>query len=194
MNAAPAHRPADTGSVSNPRRERRPVDLPAFATRQDGSLVEMSVVDLSYDGCGVACAGALNQGERLTLSVLRRGKIPAEVRWVRGGKAGLSFQTDGDQERYPTPRQHERVSVEGQVTMRRSGKLNFKVHVYDLSSKGCKAEFVERPELGEQLWIKFEGIDALEAEVRWIIGAKTGVHFARPIHPAVFDLLLERLR
>ena len=77
--------------------------------------------------------------------------------------------------------------------MRRAGKLDFRVHIYDLSPDGCKAEFVDRPEVGEQLWIKFDGMEALEANVRWIVGQKAGVKFARPIHAAVFDLLATRL-
>jgi hypothetical protein len=78
--------------------------------------------------------------------------------------------------------------------MRRAGKLSFRVHVYDLSPDGCKAEFVDRPELHEQLWIKFDGLEALEASVRWLAGSRAGVRFARPLHAAVFDLLAARLR
>jgi hypothetical protein len=83
--------------------------------------------------------------------------------------------------------------VSGEVTMRRAGRANFKVHVYDLSPDGCKAEFVDRPGLHEQLWIRFDGIEALEANVRWVAGAKTGLKFSRAIHPAVFDILAARL-
>lgn len=92
------------------------------------------------------------------------------------------------------PRQHERVAVEAEVWLRRAGKLSFRVNVNDVSLQGCKAEFVERPELNEQIWIKFDGIDAIEAQACWIAGTRTGIRFARPIHPAVFDLLVERMR
>jgi len=78
--------------------------------------------------------------------------------------------------------------------MRRAAKLAFRVRIYDLSPEGCKAEFVERPSIGEQLWVKFDGIEALEAKVRWIVGAKAGLKFARPLHAAVFDLLIAKLR
>ena len=77
--------------------------------------------------------------------------------------------------------------------MRRAGKLNFRVRVYDVSPQGCKAEFVERPELDEQLWIKFDGLEALEAQVCWIVGAKVGLKFVRPIHEAVFGALSTRI-
>jgi hypothetical protein len=35
---------------------------------------------------------------------------------------------------------------------------------------------------------------SLEADICWIAGPKTGMRFAQPIHPAVFDSLLARLR
>ena len=77
--------------------------------------------------------------------------------------------------------------------MRRAGKLAFRVHIYDLSPDGCKAEFVERPELNEQVWIRFEGMEAIEAKVRWIVGVKAGLRFSRPLYGAVFDLLVAKM-
>jgi hypothetical protein len=94
----------------------------------------------------------------------------------------------------PEPRRSQRLCVNGEVTMRRAAKLAFRVRLYDLSPDGCKAEFVERPEIAERLWIRFDGMEALEANVRWIAGAKVGLKFARPIYPAVFEALAAKLR
>jgi hypothetical protein len=175
------------------RRERRPVTLKAFATRADGSIVELTISDLSHDGCGVLSPVVLRSGEQLDLAVARRGTTPALVRWYGSGRAGLTFGEEEATDAPPQiPRRHERVSVDGEAWMRRSAKHHFRVHIYDLSPHGCKAEFVERPEIGEQLWIKFEQLEALEAEVRWIAGPRTGVEFKQPIHQAVFDLLVAR--
>jgi hypothetical protein len=66
--------------------------------------------------------------------------------------------------------------------------------VFDASSHGCKVEFVERPEMQECVWVRFEGLEPLEAHVRWLEGHCAGLQFSRPIHPAVFDLMAERLR
>jgi hypothetical protein len=185
---------AETGAPPLHRRERRPVTLAAYANREDGSAAELTVVDLSFDGCGVICTARLVAGERLNMSVVGRGTAAAVVRWVDGVRAGLSFEPAKPAEgSWKQPRSHQRVSVDGQVTMRRAGKVSFRVHIYDLSPDGCKAEFVERPELHEQLWIKFDGLEALEASVRWIAGARAGVKFVRPLHQAVFDLLVARL-
>lgn len=61
--------------------------------------------------------------------------------------------------------------------------------VFDLSPEGCKIEFVERPGLGERVWVKFDNLEALEGSVRWVAGHVGGVQFERPLHAAVFDRL-----
>jgi hypothetical protein len=35
-------------------------------------------------------------------------------------------------------------------------------------------EFVDRPSVGERHWVKFDGLDGLEAEVRWVSGSRPG--------------------
>lgn len=190
---APARIFADAGSPPPGRRERRPLNLAAYATRADGAHANITVVDLSSDGCGIISTVDLAEGERLELSVVGRGKVAGIVRWVDGARAGLSFDGDAASSDHQ-PRQYERISVKGEVSMRRAAKLAFRVQIYDLSPDGCKAEFVDRPDIGEQLWVKFDGMEALEVKVRWIVGAKAGLKFVRPLHAAVFDLLLAKLR
>jgi hypothetical protein len=191
---APARLFAETGAAPLARRERRPLDQAAYATRADGSLVNLTVVDLSTDGCGITCLAGLNVGEQIEVAVSGRGKIAATVRWVDGTRSGLSFDEANDAALDQTSRIHERVSVIGEVSLRRAGKHSFRVRIYDISPDGCKAEFVERPELNEQVWIKFDGMEAIEAKVRWIVGAKAGLRFSRPLYAAVFDLLVVKLR
>ena len=59
------------------------------------------------------------------------------------------------------------------------------MRVFDASPDGCKIEFVERPDLGEALWVKFEGMELLEARVRWTEGFTAGVEFKnRSIRPS----------
>ena len=84
--------------------------------------------------------------------------------------------------------------VNAEVTLRRPGQTTYRVRVFDTSRHGCKIEFVERPKLDERTWIKFDGLEALEALVCWVDGHTAGVEFDRPMHPAVFDMLLHRLK
>ena len=84
--------------------------------------------------------------------------------------------------------------MNAEVALRRASQLNYRVRAYDLSQHGCRLEFVERPELDELVWVKFEGLNAIEGLVSWIDGFLVGIEFAQPIHPAVFDALVPRLR
>jgi len=43
------------------------------------------------------------------------------------------------------------------------------------------------------VWVKFDGLDAIESNVCWVKGSDVGISFAHPIYPAVFDGLVRRL-
>jgi hypothetical protein len=93
----------------------------------------------------------------------------------------------------PTPRKSSRVGLDAEVLLRRAGHNNYRANVHDVSQEGCKVEFVERPTLDEIVWVKFEGLEAIEAMVCWVEGFAAGLEFQRPVHPAVFDVLIQRL-
>ena len=175
------------------RLERRPVRMRGHIIAGDGSHHEIHLIDLSYEGCGIETAYALEPGQAVKLSVLQRGAIGAVVRWCRGSKAGLAFVPDAAEAKKHWPRRSERIALCADVTLRRFGHASFRVTVADASPEGCKVELVERPSDGEHVLVKFEGLEPLEAEVCWVEGYTAGLRFVRPVHPAVFDLLVERL-
>jgi PilZ domain len=86
-------------------------------------------------------------------------------------------------------RDKNRQALTAEVNLRRSGVHPFRVTVFDLSPEGCKVEFVERPLVGERVWVKFDTLEALQASVRWVQGHIGGVQFDRPIHLGVFESL-----
>jgi len=173
------------------RAERRPVRMDGHLVLPGGITHEVAVTNLSYEGCGIETAAPLERGQAIKLSVLRRGAVDAEVRWVKDGRAGLGFPVKADTP--PQPRKAKRNSVDAEVTLRRMGKIAYQCRLFDLSPDGCKAEMIERPLIGERAVIRFAGIEPLEAEVRWVEGPNAGLKFERSFHPAVFDLLLARL-
>jgi hypothetical protein len=91
------------------------------------------------------------------------------------------------------PRKENRVAVDATVALRRAGHNCFAVKIFDMSPSGCKLEFVERPKLDERVWVKVNGMEALEGLVCWTVGFNAGIEFERPIHPAVFDMLVKRI-
>jgi hypothetical protein len=94
----------------------------------------------------------------------------------------------------PPRRKVTRVPIDAEIFMRRSVERGYRAAIHDLSPAGCRLEFAERPRIEESLWIKFEGLEALESIVRWIEGDSAGVEFVKPLHAAVFDSLISRLR
>ena len=185
--------PAPQADVKPVRDARRQVTLEAYALLEDGSTFGVTVVDLSYDGCKVESAVALEIGAKIKLSVVGLGALDARVRWSSEGFAGLSFKPDTVVEADLRPRTCDRIALTADLALRRAGRQHYRANVFDLSPSGCKVEFVEKPKVGERLWAKFDGLEALEAEVCWVEGFHGGVRFITPIYPAVFDLLLASL-
>lgn len=153
----------------------------------------MKLTDLSYDGCGLETTAEFTPGERIELSILRRGAIAARVRWCMDGRAGLTFDAvPAAQKRLS--RASKRTEVTAEVALRRPGRSSNRVRVLEVSVSGCKLELVDRPDVDEQVWVRFDGLEPIEATVRWIAGVKAGLKYANPIHPAVFDLMVTKLR
>lgn len=184
---------AGAGEAAAPDRDtRRDVELNGYLIRSDKSIVDIKIVDLSYDGCGIRTLVPLTPGEKLKLTVLGRGAINATVRWYSARKAGLVFRPDpGPKPRWP--RKAERIAINAEVMLRRAGRVSFRVLAFDITRFGCKCEFVERPTVYERVFVKLDALDSLEAVVCWVEGSSVGLMFKKPVHPAVFDMVLMRL-
>ena len=91
------------------------------------------------------------------------------------------------------PRRSVRFGLSAEITLRRAGHVGYRAKIFDVSAHGCKAEFVERPELDELVWVRFDGLEPLGALVCWVSGFEVGLEFESPIHPAVFEGLVSKL-
>jgi hypothetical protein len=189
---APEARSGDLPSAP-PREGRRLVELSAYLIREDQSIVDVKVMDLSYDGCSVRTLFPLACGEKVNLSVLGRGAVKAVVRWYDSRKAGLFFPPE-PRVRKHSPRKAERISVEAEISLRRSGRIAYRVDLFDLTRFGCSCEFIERPAIGERLWVRFDRLESLEAVTCWVEESRVGLKFENSVHPAVFDMLLSGLK
>lgn len=181
---------------SERRREQRsplPAGKAAYAVLADGTYADIRLLDLSYGGCSFECPVELKVGDNVKLSVHGRGVIHAKVQRYSGGQAGVLFDPDST-EKGPWPRRGVREPVSADVQLRRAGKFAYEVAAFDISPYGCKVEFVDRPAVDERVWIKLPGLEAMEGQVCWIDAPHVGVSFVHTIHPAVFDLLLAKLR
>ena len=174
------------------RAERRPVVFHAQLGIGGGLLLDVRVLDLSYDGCQIDVPKALFEGDAVQLSVEGRGEIHATVRWCKDGRAGLKF-ADEAQPRAKVDRNADRQAAGMAAQLRRIGRLSYSVELRDLSPDGCMIDLVERPAIGEVMQVKLAGLETMEARVRWVDNYVAGLKFVRPMHPAVFDLLLQRM-
>ncbi|MCL6729226.1 PilZ domain-containing protein [Sphingomonas hankyongi] len=86
-----------------PRSEKRTIDErdePRYAASSSTAVMEfrgrkhvIRLINVSKSGAMVIFPHTPNIGERLTLQLLDRGMVTAQVRWVKDGRIGLSFLT-----------------------------------------------------------------------------------------------------
>lgn len=171
------------------------MSLAAHLVPQLGAVIDVELVDLSSRGCKVRSPHVW-VGDHMSLSVPGKGTLGCTVRWSLGGFAGLEFDPEPveTEQNDESQRASERIAVDAEVKLRRVGRPNFNVTLRDLSLDGCKVDMVERPSIGEAVQLVFRGLATIEARVQWIDGFVAGLQFEKPFHPAVFDLLIERLR
>lgn len=181
--------------MTSEREPRRPFALAAQLVLPNDEVIDVQLVDLSSHGCKVRSPKILWIDDRLSLSIPGKGAIGCTVRWSRDGLLGLQFdpETDAAPGKSDVPRSHVRVSMSADVRLRRIGGPNFTVTLRDISLDGCKVDMVERPRVGEALQVIVPGLATLDARVRWLDGFVAGLEFDQPFHPAVFDMLVERL-
>jgi hypothetical protein len=121
--------------------------------------------------------------------------LPASVQAYLDGAPNASVPEPQPSDRDGEDRRRfSRSRVKSELTMRRIGGFNLQVALSDLSPGGCNVELIEAAEAGDSVIARFPHLEPLGSRVCWTEGCTTGVEFLAPIHPAVFDLLLSRLR
>jgi hypothetical protein len=86
-----------------------------------------------------------------------------------------------------------RVHVRAEIGMRRMGSFSFQVVLEDVSTGGCRVELVDFVDVDDHVIARFPGVEPFSAKVSWADSHCAGIHFERPLHPAVFEQLLSRL-
>jgi hypothetical protein len=93
----------------------------------------------------------------------------------------------------PDPqRRSRRVRVTTEVSVRKVGSFSFQLAAPNVSTGGCRVELVEMVDVNERVIVRLPALEPLGAEVAWVEGAHAGLRFQRPLHPAVFDQLIDR--
>ena len=92
----------------------------------------------------------------------------------------------------PRARRAERKQLSATVQFRR-GTRRANVRVLDINELGVRVAGVYLMHEGEKFWLTLPGLEPIEASVAWTTDFEMGCEFTRPLHPAVFQLLLQRL-
>lgn len=108
----------------------------------------------------------------------------------------LSTSRDGTDTAF-TPnlgRRSDRVSVELGATLRRRSASGVSVDILDLSTAGFRVASHLGLMKGDDVWLRLPGLEACHATVVWTSGYMMGCRFARPLHPAVLEMVVARTK
>ena len=91
-------------------------------------------------------------------------------------------------------RKSERVPIELGAGLRQRGGSGVSIQIVDLSVSGFRASTHLDLQPGTDVWLRLPGLEAYQAKVAWTKGQYVGCAFERPLHPAVLDMIVRRIR
>lgn len=118
--------------------------------------------------------------------------------WSFPSELGTPFLTGelttDDRPASQTGRKSERVALELDAALRQRGGSGVSVHIVDLSVDGFRASTHLDLPPGADVWLRLPGLEPYQAKVAWSKGQFVGCKFERPLHPAVLDMIVGRVR
>ena len=78
-------------------------------------------------------------------------------------------------------RQHSRLRVKLDATVRELGTTGIEARLINISEQGFMAQADGAFEVGSRVWLILPGRERANAVVKWIAGDKLGAEFAEPI-------------
>ena len=120
--------------------------------------------------------------------------------WPIGAEASglnLSAELSTESGFAPPPRpgrRADRLPVELGAGLRQRGASGVSVQIVDLSTDGFKAATHLDLQPGTDVWLRLPGLESSHAQVKWARGHHIGCAFVRPLHPAVLDMVVARVR
>jgi hypothetical protein len=87
-------------------------------------------------------------------------------------------------------RRAARAEVHLGAGLRQRGASGVTIQILDLSTHGFRAATHLELQPGTDVWLKLAGLESLHGHVVWMRGHVLGCEFARPLHPAVLDMIV----
>ncbi len=88
-------------------------------------------------------------------------------------------------------RRTERWAWDAEVQFR-SGTKRANVRLRDISPLGARIKGVFLVHEGDRFFIRFPGMESIEAKVAWVTEFEFGCEFARPRSPVILEALFSR--
>lgn len=88
-------------------------------------------------------------------------------------------------------RRTERWTWDAEVQFR-SGNRRANVRLRDISPLGARIKGVFLVHEGDRFFIRFAGMEAIEATVAWVAEFEFGCEFVRPLSPVILEALVSR--
>lgn len=92
----------------------------------------------------------------------------------------------------PAGRKSQRVRLEVAAGLRQRGASSVTVEVMDLSTDGFRVLSHLDLQPGLDVWLRLPGLEPFHATVAWTDGLHSGCKFAKPLHPAVVQMIVNR--
>jgi hypothetical protein len=71
--------------------------------------------------------------------------------------------------------------------MRQAGASTSEAIIHNVGAGGCKVETQARVGVGDEVWLKFPGIEAKRARIVWADPPMLGCQFASPLYAAELE-------
>jgi len=91
-------------------------------------------------------------------------------------------------------RRARRLPIELGAGLRQRGASGVSVQIMDLSTDGFRAATHLELFPGTDVWLRLPGLEPCHARVVWAEGHYVGCAFERPLHPAVLDMIVTKVR
>ena len=91
-------------------------------------------------------------------------------------------------------RKSERVAIKLGAGLRQRGGSGVSIQIVDLSVSGFRASTHLNLQPGADVWLRLPGLESYQAKVAWTKGQYIGCAFERPLHPAVLEMIVGRMR
>ncbi|GAB5489448.1 MAG: hypothetical protein Pars2KO_30180 [Parasphingorhabdus sp.] len=87
-----------------------------------------------------------------------------------------------------------RTSIRAEIFVRQATAQLFRATLSDLSVSGFKLNSFTSLDPDKMVFVKIPGLQTLGAQIRWTNYQDYGCEFTHPLHPAVFDHFISKLK